>query len=51
VTRGIGQPVLLMRGSMPAYRDLTAADTAGADVEQLNRNLVKLGFNATPTFR
>ncbi|HEY5244529.1 MAG TPA: hypothetical protein VIJ60_02590, partial [Acidimicrobiales bacterium] len=41
-----GQPVILMRGSTPAYRDLTAADSAGADIEQLNRNLVRLGFNA-----
>ncbi|HTT29146.1 MAG TPA: hypothetical protein VMG37_12090 [Solirubrobacteraceae bacterium] len=41
-----GQPVLLMDGATPAYRDLGPSDSDGADVEELNRNLVKLGFNA-----
>jgi hypothetical protein len=41
-----GQPVVLMDGSTPAYRDLTPSVTPGADVLQLNRNLVRLGFNA-----
>ncbi len=41
-----GQPVILMRGSTPAFRNLSAADVDGADVEQLNRNLVNLGFDA-----
>ena len=41
-----GAPVLLMNGSTPAYRDLKASDIEGADIEQLNRNLVALGFNA-----
>jgi membrane fusion protein, multidrug efflux system len=41
-----GQPVLLMDGTTPAYRDLGPSDSDGADIEELNRNLVKLGFNA-----
>jgi Putative peptidoglycan binding domain len=40
-----GEPVILMNGSTPAYRDLSAADTAGPDILELNRNLVRLGFN------
>ena len=39
------QPVILMNGTTPAYRDLSAADTPGPDIKQLNRDLVKLGFN------
>jgi hypothetical protein len=39
------QPVLLMDGSKPAYRDLSASDTAGPDILELNRNLVELGYN------
>lgn len=38
------QPVLLMNGSTPAYRDLSAADTPGSDIRELNRDLVKLGY-------
>ena len=41
-----GQAVLLMDGTTPAYRDLSPSDSDGADIEELNRNLVKLGFNA-----
>jgi len=41
-----GEPVLLMNGTTPAYRDLGPSDSDGADIEQLNRNLVALGFNA-----
>jgi hypothetical protein len=41
-----GEPVILMKGSTPAYRGLNAADSDGADIEQLNRSLVKLGFDA-----
>src|SRR5580704_3647629 len=41
-----GQAVLLMVGTTPAYRDLSPSDSDGADIEELNRNLVKLGFNA-----
>ncbi|HEY3943900.1 MAG TPA: peptidoglycan-binding domain-containing protein [Solirubrobacteraceae bacterium] len=39
------QPVILMNGTTPAYRDLSAADAPGPDIKQLNRDLVKLGFN------
>jgi hypothetical protein len=39
------KPVILMDGATPAYRDLTSSDSAGQDIEQLNRNLVALGFN------
>ena len=39
------RPVILMNGTAPAYRDLAPSDTAGRDILQLNRNLVKLGFN------
>jgi hypothetical protein len=40
-----GKPVILMDGSTPAYRDLKSSDSAGQDVLELNRNLVKLGVN------
>jgi hypothetical protein len=40
-----GEPVILLHGTTPAYRDLGPDDTDGADVEQLNRDLVALGFN------
>ena len=39
------EPVILMNGTRPAYRDLSASDTAGQDILQLNRNLVALGFD------
>lgn len=39
-----GQPVTLMPGSTPAYRDLGPSDAAGNDIEQLNHDLVGLGF-------
>lgn len=46
-----GHPVVLLYGSSPAYRDLAAgvlaADTTGADVEQLNHDLVTLGYLST----
>ena len=38
-------PVLLLCGTVPAYRDLHAADR-GRDVWQLNRNLRRLGYHA-----
>ena len=41
-----GDPVILMDGTTPAYRDLGPSDSDGADIEELNRNLVRLGFNA-----
>ena len=37
-------PVVLFGGTTPAYRDLSPAVSNGPDVEQLNRNLIKLGF-------
>jgi hypothetical protein len=40
------EPVILMNGSLPAYRDLDSSDSAGPDITELNRNLVALGFNA-----
>ena len=38
-------PVLLLCGTVPAYRDLHSGD-AGKDVRQLNRNLHTLGYDA-----
>ena len=38
------EPVLLMNGTTPAYRNLTSSDTAGPDILELNRNLVALGY-------
>jgi peptidoglycan hydrolase-like protein with peptidoglycan-binding domain len=40
-----GEPVVLMHGSTPAYRALEAGVSDGRDVEQLERNLVALGFD------
>jgi hypothetical protein len=40
-----GQPVLLLCGSMPAYRSLFVGDR-GPDVAELNTNLVDLGYAA-----
>jgi len=42
-----GTSVVLLYGTVPAYRDLSDGMT-GADVRQLNTGLVKLGY-ATPT--
>jgi hypothetical protein len=43
-----GSPVILLYGRIPAYRTLaegtTASDVTGADVRQLNRDLVALGY-------
>jgi hypothetical protein len=38
-----GTPVVLLYGSVPAYRDLSEG-TTGADVKQLNADLVRLGY-------
>ena len=40
-----GKPVVLMDGTTPAYRHLTSADSDGADILQLNRDLRSLGFD------
>jgi hypothetical protein len=46
--RADGQPVVLLYGSTPAYRTLAegakASDVTGADVAELNRDLVALGY-------
>jgi peptidoglycan hydrolase-like protein with peptidoglycan-binding domain len=39
------QPVVLLCGMVPAYRDLHTGD-AGPDVRELNRNLHRLGYDA-----
>jgi hypothetical protein len=43
-----GRPVVLLLGSTPAYRTLAegaqASDVTGADIAQLNRDLVALGY-------
>jgi hypothetical protein len=39
------RPVLLLCGTVPAYRDLRRGD-AGNDVRQLNANLHELGYDA-----
>jgi hypothetical protein len=40
---GDGSPVVLLHGSVPAWRNLTEGVT-GADVSQLNHDLVRLGY-------
>ena len=40
-----GAPVVLFNGTVPAYRDLSASDTDGADVKELKQNLKALGFD------
>jgi hypothetical protein len=40
-----GAPVVLFDGTVPAYRSLSDGVSAGADVMQLKRNLVDLGFD------
>jgi hypothetical protein len=55
--RVAGSPVVLLYGSTPAYRDLAAGATAasmeGPDVQELNADLVALGYvsssNLSPT--
>jgi Putative peptidoglycan binding domain len=39
-----GDPVILMYGDVPAYRDLTTG-VSGPDVEELESNLAELGFD------
>ncbi|MCT9934607.1 efflux RND transporter periplasmic adaptor subunit [Planotetraspora sp. A-T 1434] len=51
VTRGAAlyavanQPVRLLYGAVPAYRDLRLGMTAGPDVRQLEKNIVALGLD------
>jgi len=40
-----GAPVILMNGTVPAYRTLSAGVSYGADVQQLKQNLRELGFD------
>jgi hypothetical protein len=40
-----GYPVILFNGSYPAYRDLTAGDSNGPDIEELNADLKAMGFD------
>jgi uncharacterized membrane protein YgcG len=40
-----GEPVVLMYGATPAYRDLDSGVTDGRDIRQLERNLAALGFD------
>lgn len=40
------EPVLLMYGTVPAYRELSTEVSDGPDVKQLEENLAELGFDA-----
>lgn len=40
------EPVVLMNGTTPAYRDLNASDGAGPDILELNRDLVAMGYDS-----
>lgn len=40
-----GTPVVALYGDLPAYRDLSSSSSAGADIYQLELNLVALGFD------
>jgi membrane fusion protein, multidrug efflux system len=40
-----GQPVVLLYGALPAWRDIGDGATPGADVRQLEENLDALGFD------
>ena len=50
-----GQPVVLLYGSTPAYRSLSegtwASDGTGPDVEELNADLVALGYATSAELR
>jgi len=39
------EPVVLMDGTVPAYRSLEASDKTGPDILELNRNLVTLDYD------
>ncbi len=38
------EPVVLLYGLTPAYRQLSSADSTGPDIRQLNSNLIALGY-------
>lgn len=40
-----GHPVVLLDGSVPVYRELAAGISSGADIRELESNLVRLGFD------
>jgi hypothetical protein len=40
-----GHPVVLLDGSVPVYRELAAGISSGADIRELEINLVRLGFD------
>jgi peptidoglycan hydrolase-like protein with peptidoglycan-binding domain len=40
-----GNPVVAMIGDIPGYRDLSTSSSDGADIRQLEANLVQLGFD------
>jgi peptidoglycan hydrolase-like protein with peptidoglycan-binding domain len=54
VTRGqmlfqvAGQPVILLYGPVPAWRDFGPGMTPGPDVRELQRNLTAIGFDPGP---
>ena len=39
------EPIVLMYGSVPAYRTLKDGVSEGPDVAELNRNLIDLGYD------
>lgn len=43
-----GQPVILLYGPAPAWRDFTPGMTQGPDVRELQRNLAALGYDPGP---
>jgi peptidoglycan hydrolase-like protein with peptidoglycan-binding domain len=43
-----GQPVVLLYGPVPAWRDFTPGMTQGPDVRELQRNLAALGYRPGP---
>ena len=45
IARVDDQPVVWLLGSQPAWREIAPGATAGADVRQLEENLVALGFD------
>lgn len=43
------QPTVALLGALPAWRTLSTASTAGADIQQLEAALVSLGYDADQT--